>query len=1074
MTVAPMSLAVDIPPAIGEIVRVRSRRYLVEEVTAPPTPGDDTLVRLSCLEDDAEGEELQVLWEREVDAERIDEADWSKLTKGEFDPVKFFAAYYRTLRWNTVTSTDPTLFQSPYRAGIRLDAYQLEPLRKALLLPRVNLFIADDVGLGKTIEAGLIIRELLMRQRIRRIVVAAPPSVVLQWKEELDQRFGLTFVAFDRDYVRRMKVERGYAVNPWATHSRFVVSHHLLRDEEYAATLRDWLDGDHGDALLVLDEAHNAAPASGAKYAIDSQFTKSVRELAPLFEHRLFLSATPHNGHSNSFSSLLEILDPQRFCRGVPIESVKQLEPVMVRRLKDDLRKLEGGFPVREVVEVPIAGLAADDSELALPQLLDEYRQAREERLNGAPKSAQAASALVLCSLQKRLLSSIEAFACTLSVHRDAFEAQAKKAAGARRQPAGDGRAIAQLRFLTTAPDADDDRSEANEDDLKKEEDAAIAAATVKADTDRPNLSFDRERGLLVRMTELANTARSIPDARVKHLIIWARAHKDRRVLIFTEYADTKRYLEKQLRAALTPGRDNDPSIATFHGGMSEDAREEVKRAFNAELSDHPLRILIATDAAREGVNLQNNCADLFHFDVPWNPSRLEQRNGRIDRKLQRSPEVRCHYFVYEQRPEDRVLKALVQKTKTIRRELGSLAPVVERRLEDKLTAGFARQDVNRLTEAIEGERVDPDREKAVQMELEAGRKRESALKEQIGELQSLLKKSRDWLQIDKDDLRHAISCGLELLGAKPLQRKEGSDEYQLPDLVSRLQNEQSWLNTLDTLRPPRKRNQTLWDWRREAPIRPVVFSDPGSLDAKTVQLHLEHRFVQRLLGHFRSQGFVHHDLARACIGTTDDPIPRVILLGRLSLYGQRASRLHDEILAVAARWSDVDARKEPLKPYAGSTLDKTLDLLDTMLSAETRKELSAEVRARLGRGAAQDLAQLKSHLQAQSNERQTRAIDELRRRGEQEASDMRTILGSQRTRIQQTAAAREKDMEQPGLFDKDGLKQLEADKRYWHRRLATIEGELDTEPARILQSYRVKAMRLEPVGLVYLWPITG
>ena len=327
------------------------------------------------------------------------------------------------------------------------------------------------------------------------------------------------------------------------------------------------------------------------------------------------------------------------------------------------------------------------------------------------------------------------------------------------------------LQFLTTAPDADDDRSDASEDDLKKEEDAAIAAATVKADMDRPGVSFDRERGLLARMTELANAARSIPDARVKHLITWARAHKDRRVLIFTEYADTKRYLEKQLRAALTPGRDSDSSIATFHGGMPEDAREEVKRAFNAELSDHPLRILIATDAAREGVNLQNNCADLFHFDVPWNPSRLEQRNGRIDRKLQRSPEVRCHYFVYEQRPEDRVLKALVQKTKTIRRELGSLAPVVERRLEDRLTAGFARQDVNRLTEAIEGERVDPDREKAVQMELEAGRKRDRALKEQIGELQNLLKKSRDWLQIDKDDLRHAISWP-RLLGAKPLQRK--------------------------------------------------------------------------------------------------------------------------------------------------------------------------------------------------------------------------------------------------------------------------------------------------------------
>jgi SNF2 family DNA or RNA helicase len=1068
-----MPLAVDIPPRIGEIVRVRSRRYLVDDVTAPPEPGDDTLVRLSCLEDDAEGEELQVLWEREIDSARLDDADWSKLTRGEFDPTKYFAAYYRTLRWNTVTSTDPKLFQAPYRAGIRLDAYQLEPLRKALLLPRVNLFIADDVGLGKTIEAGLIVRELLLRQRIRRIVVAAPPSVVLQWKEELDQRFGLTFVVLDREYVRRMKVERGYAVNPWATHSRFVVSHHLLRDEDYARLLRDWLDADHGDALLILDEAHNAAPASGARYAVDSQFTKSIRELAPLFEHRLFLSATPHNGHSNSFSALLEILDPQRFCRGVPVESAKQLEPVMVRRLKDDLRKLEGGFPVREVVEVPIVGLAADDPELVLPQLLDEYRQSREERLKDAARSVQAASALVLCSLQKRLLSSVEAFACTLKVHRDAFEAHAKKVAEGRSVDGLEVRVnLAQLKLLASAPDADDDRAEAAEEDVKTEGESAIAAATVKGDVSGPIALFARERKLLAQMTEVANAARSLADARVRHLVAWARAHRDQRVLIFTEYADTKRYVEKQLRSALTPGREADPLIATFHGGMPEEAREEVKRAFNAEVSRQPLRILIATDAAREGVNLQNNCADLFHFDVPWNPSRLEQRNGRIDRKLQRSPTVRCHYFVYEQRPEDRVLRALIQKTKTIRRELGSLAPVVERRLEERLSAGFARKDAERLADAIQTERLDPEREKAVQFELEAGRKRELELKEQIAELQDLLEKSKNWLHIDKDDLRQAISCALELMGAKALQQESGTGEFTLPDVVGRLEQDQSWLNTLDTLRPPRQRDQPLWEWRRDEPIRPVVFTDPGSLDARTVQLHLEHRFVQRLLGRFKSQGFVHHDLARACVGVTDDPVPRVILLGRVSLYGQRASRLHDEILAVAARWIDADVRKESLKPYADSTLEKTLDLLDTMLSAGGVKELPAEVRARLGRGAARDLEELKTHLEAQANDRKVRAIDQLGRRGEQEATDMRAILEAQRARIHHTADRREQ--EQPRLDFDNERRQLEADKRYWQRRLANLERELDVEPTRIRQSYDAKATRFEPVGLVYLWPITG
>ena len=113
-----------------------------------------------------------------------------------------------------------------------------------------------------------------------------------------------------------MRRERGFSVNPWTTHSRFLISHRLLVDEVYASGLRDWLGEFAPQSLLILDEAHNAAPASGARYAIDSQVTRAVRDIAPRFEHRLFLSATPHNGHSNSFSALLEILDPLRFCRG--------------------------------------------------------------------------------------------------------------------------------------------------------------------------------------------------------------------------------------------------------------------------------------------------------------------------------------------------------------------------------------------------------------------------------------------------------------------------------------------------------------------------------------------------------------------------------------------------------------------------------------------------------------------------------------------------------------------------------------------------------------------------------------
>jgi hypothetical protein len=364
----------DFAPSPGQVVRVRQRRYLVEEVVPPASAADASLVRLACLDDDAQGQPLDALWELEPDAEVLAAAGWDHLAARGFDPPKLFSAYLHTLRWNCVTATDPRLFQAPFRAGIKIDAYQLEPLRKALLLPRVNLFIADDVGLGKTIEAGLIARELLLRKKVRDVVVACPPSVLPQWQDELEARFGLTFRVLDREYILAARRERGYATNPFATHTRFLISHRLLVDEQYAAPLRDWLGDLRPGSLLILDECHHAAPAAGARYAIDSKITRAVRDLAPRFEHRLFLSATPHNGHSNSFSALLELLDPQRFCRGVPVKGKGLLDAVMVRRLKEDVRAVQGGFPERRVVQFDIDGLPADAPELRLSALLDRYR----------------------------------------------------------------------------------------------------------------------------------------------------------------------------------------------------------------------------------------------------------------------------------------------------------------------------------------------------------------------------------------------------------------------------------------------------------------------------------------------------------------------------------------------------------------------------------------------------------------------------------------------------------------------------------------------------------------------------
>src|SRR5207342_2346265 len=162
--------------------------------------------------------------------------------------------------------------------------------------------------------------------------------------------------------------------------SRFLISHNLLIDPAYADPLREWLGPLLPGSLLIVDEAHHAAPASGGRYGIETKFTRAVRDLAGRFEHRLFLSATPHNGHSNSFSTLLELLDPYRFTRGVKVRGKRALEEVMIRRLKDDIREVQGGFPKRVVDRIELKDLPDDAPELELSRLLDEYRTVREAR----------------------------------------------------------------------------------------------------------------------------------------------------------------------------------------------------------------------------------------------------------------------------------------------------------------------------------------------------------------------------------------------------------------------------------------------------------------------------------------------------------------------------------------------------------------------------------------------------------------------------------------------------------------------------------------------------------------------
>ena len=1109
------------PPKVGDFVFLRQRTWLVEQVTRPPEPGHSARVTLAGADDDAQGQELEVFWDAEADRRILDSEPWKDLGRRGFDPAPRFAAYVNALRWNSVTATDPGLLQAPFRAGIRLDAYQMEPLRRAVAMPRVRLFIADDTGLGKTIEAGLIARELLLRKKVRAIVIAAPASVLEQWRGEMEERFGLRFRILDRDYVARMRLDHGYGVNPWKTHTRFLISQALLAKPDYADPLRAWLGPRLPGSLFILDEAHHAAPAGAGRYGIESKFTRAVRDLGDRFEHRLFLSATPHNGHSNSFSTLLELLDPYRFTRGVRVSGPQEqaaLKRVMVRRLKEDIRAVQGGFPERVVERVVLDGLPADAPELELSRLLDQYRELRERRFGSAARSRRTAAALLTVGLQQRLLSSIEAFARSLRVHRRTVRRQWEKSAG---DPPGALPPTEPAEAFVRVPGAEDDeapvlpgadetgseaadRAEAVAD---AEEEAAIAALDRDAEAggdanDEARRLFEAEQALLDRMTEIAEKARGKPDAKTRNLLDWIRTNlcpdlppygqplppgqsparwNDRRVLVFTENrAGTKRYLQRVLGTAIAASDRPDERIATIDGLVAGPRRLEIQRRFNAPPAEDPLRILLATDAAREGLNFQAHCTDLFHFDLPWNPGRIEQRNGRIDRKLQPAERVVCRYFVLPQRSEDRVLEVLVQKTETIRRDLGSLSKVIEDDIERRLRGGIRHRDASALAARIESADPEAARREATEEELAGTRQRQSELREANEGCRRSLQTSRKWVGMDPEakTFRNALSVSLDMLRAGALgagRIQDGQAVWDVPDL-SRLPG---WEAALDTLRAPRRPGQKLADWRREAEVRPVVFEDAGRLTDDRVHLHLEHPIARRLLSRFTARGFLDEDLSRACLVQTADSTPRVALLGRLCLFGARAERLHEELTAVTARWTEPEGRARPLRPYGRETHEATLRLLHDTLRDGGRREPPSAVRDRFLATAARDIAELRPALERDGREREAVAGTRLQERGEREAGDLLAALDRQRGLVEKALEKYRagETFRQLRLFGETAIeekRQLDADARAWERRLEQFEEDQQKEPDRIRDFYRVRATRFEPVGLAYLWPDTN
>ena len=818
-------------PRAGMLAAVRNRRGVVAGVE--PFDGEAGRLHLVHLEyrDDHAPAEERLLWELEPSRHLLEPNALPDPARGGAMPAEDFDALLRAARW---TALSPCLdfggdgggeegpdgpphrqpVASPFHGGVCIESYQLVPLLKALRMPRVSLLIADDVGLGKTIEAGLVLTELLLRRRIRRVLVLTPASLRRQWREELWGKFSLRFEVVDRQETERLRRRLGMDANPWRSSSRIVASFHYLRQpdvlEQFLSACRTPEGSPHLPwDLLIVDECHHLMPSP---FGEDSDLCRMLRLVAPQFEHRLFLSATPHNGHTRSFTGLLEMLDPVRFTRTSEMSPAMRgrVEDVVIRRLKRDV---DAGSPApRFCTRRPPRALALDldPREATLSAAFDAFRDAVRTLVSEGTKPRRRAGTFAVEIFGKRLLSCPTAFAESWSRARQGFSEQdatvgkagvgavgveaavagavEAKTAGAGTAGTGtDGAETARVEAaadtvgfetaearttVTETASAEAELAAAERalrqetgDDREAQQREATAASVVGAwlkhfvddmqeeirsiERALDALGFTRDGSPIVEQTPVADARFDALVDLIEHRLRAGgefrtdehpREHAgstgaggegaggpdtggqeiggprvegagdadgfrtDERLIVFTEYKTTLDYLARRLRERYAGERILTLFGAGGSGGMDETGRENVKAAFNDPAS--PVRILVATDAASEGLNLHRTARCLLHYDCPWNPSKLEQRNGRLDRYGQ-ARDVAVHHFVSNADPDLRFLDHVIRKADEIREDLGSVNEVFDRAAHRRLIRGedaaSVQAELDRGIEAARG-----------------------------------------------------------------------------------------------------------------------------------------------------------------------------------------------------------------------------------------------------------------------------------------------------------------------------------------------------------------------------------
>ena len=563
--------------------------------------------------------------------------------------------------------------------------HQLEAVYDHLLkLARVRFLLADDAGAGKTIMAGLLIRELQLRGLAERILIVAPSNLAFQWQRELQEKFDETFMVLKGSELRAQ-----FGVNQWMQQPKVVTSLDLAKREEILPGLQQvrW-------DLVVVDEAHRM---SARDESHKSQRYKLGELLRDSSDHILLLTATPHKGDPDNFSLFLQLLDQDAYA---DVRSIRQAmdagrAPFYLRRTKEAMvhfpeRDEDGQWTARKIFTKRIAGtvdFAIDGPEFELYREVTRFVKRQSARAAAAGDDPRARAVGFLMALyQRRLASSTRAMRRSLANRADRLE-----------------RALEQAQDLVqTAPPVlpDLDDLEEMEDRDRERLERLLDAITLAGNADMVREEIAELRALAVKAQHVEAAGVEAKLAKLEDLLrrqgFFDRP--DQRLVLFTEFKDTLDYLIEKLEAWGF-------KVASIHGGMKPGSRDEPGTRLHAEqqFREGAVQVLVATEAAGEGINLQV-CNILFNYDIPWNPNRLEQRMGRIHRYGQKK-DCLIFNFVATNTIEGHVLQRLLDKLQEIRDALdddsvfnvvGEVLPAahVERVLRDYYAGRLGDEDL--------------------------------------------------------------------------------------------------------------------------------------------------------------------------------------------------------------------------------------------------------------------------------------------------------------------------------------------------------------------------------------------